>query len=61
MNERVQNVYPELLCEIAENAFRSNGKPRRKLGRVMLDTLRGKVPLRALVRDGWQAGRALFF
>ena len=61
MNERVQNVYPDLLCEVAENVFRSTGQPRRKIGRVMLDTLRGKVPLHTLVRDGWQAGRALFF
>ena len=61
MNERVQNLYPDLLCEVAENVFRSTGQPRHKIGRVMLDTLRGKVTLRTLVRDGWQAGRALFF
>ncbi len=60
-NERLQNVYPALFCQMAENLFRSNGTPRRKLGRVMLDTMRGKVPLRTLLRDGWQAGRALFF
>jgi electron transfer flavoprotein-quinone oxidoreductase len=60
-NERLQNVYPALLCQTAENLFRSNGTPRRKLGRVMLDTMRGKVPLRTLLRDAWQAGRALFF
>ena len=60
-NGRLQNVYPALLCQTAENLFRSNGTPRRKLGRVMLDTMRGKVPLRTLLRDGWQAGRALFF
>lgn len=60
-NERLQNVYPELICEAAEHIFRSNATPRRKLGRVMLNTVRGKVPLRTLLRDGWQAGRALFF
>ncbi len=60
-NERLQNMYPELLCQVAENIFRSNGKPRHKIGRVMFDTLRGKVPLRTLLRDGWQAARALFF
>jgi len=60
-NERLQNVYPDLICQAAENIFRSNATPRRKLGRVMLNTLRGKVPLRRLLRDGWQAGRALFF
>ena len=60
-NERLQNVYPALFCQTAETLFRSNGTPRRKLGRVMLDTIRGNVPLRTLLRDGWQAGRALFF
>jgi electron transfer flavoprotein-quinone oxidoreductase len=60
-NERLQNVYPELLCETMENIFRSNGKPRRKIGRVILDTFRGKVSLLTMLRDGWQAARALFF
>src|SRR5713226_2316478 len=49
-NERLQNVYPALLCQTAENLFRSNGTPRRKLGRVMLDTMRGNIPLRTLLR-----------
>src|SRR2546425_8967843 len=60
-NERLQNVYPELFCQAAEHVFRSNGTPRRKLGHVLRNTLRGKVPLRTVLRDGWQAGRALFF
>jgi electron transfer flavoprotein-quinone oxidoreductase len=60
-NERLQNLYPDLLCETMEQVFRSNGKPRRKIGRTVFDTLRGKVPLLTLLRDGWQAGRALFF
>lgn len=60
-NERLQNVYPELLCEAAERVFRSDGKPRRKIGRTAFDVLRGKVPLLTLLRDGWQAGRALLF
>ena len=60
-NERLQNVYPELLCETMENIFRSNGKPRRKIGHVAFDTMRRRVPLWTLLRDGWQAGRALLF
>ncbi len=60
-NERLQNVYPDLLCDTLENMYRSNGKPRRKIGRVAVDTLRGRVPLLTLLRDGWQAGRALLF
>lgn len=60
-NDRLQNLYPELLCQAMENVFRSNGQPRRKLGRVVLDTMRGKVSLLTLLRDGWEAGRALLF
>lgn len=60
-NDRLQNLYPELLCQAMENVFRSDGRPRRKLGRVVLDTMRGKVPLLTLLRDGWEAGRALLF
>ena len=60
-NERLMHMYPELLCQAAENVFRSDGKPRRKLGHTIYSTMRGKVALRTLVRDGWQAARALFF
>ncbi len=60
-NERLQNVYPDLICKTAENVFRSNGQPRRKVGRVVFDTMKGKVPLLTLLRDGWEAGRALLF
>jgi electron transfer flavoprotein-quinone oxidoreductase len=60
-NERLLHMYPELLCQAAENVFRSDGKPRRKLGRTIYSTMRGKVSLRTMVRDGWQAAHALFF
>ncbi len=60
-NERLLHMYPELLCQAAENVFRSDGRPRRKLGRTIYSTMRGKVALRTLLRDGWQAARALFF
>ncbi|HYL43669.1 MAG TPA: FAD-dependent oxidoreductase [Ktedonobacteraceae bacterium] len=60
-NERLQNLYPELFCQAAENIFRSNGMPRQKIGRVMYNTLRGKVSLRTMLLDGWQAARAFFF
>ncbi len=60
-NERLQNVYPELLCEATEQVFRSDGRPRRKIGRTVLHALRGKIPLHLLLRDGWEAGRSLLF
>jgi electron transfer flavoprotein-quinone oxidoreductase len=60
-NERLQNIYPELFCQAAENVFRSNGTPRRKLGRTLYQTMHQQVPLRTMLRDGWQAARALLF
>jgi len=60
-NERLQSIYPDLACETMENIYRSNGKPRRKIGRVVRDTMRGKVPLRTLLRDGWQVWRGFLF
>jgi electron transfer flavoprotein-quinone oxidoreductase len=54
-------MYPELLCQAAENVFRSEGRPRRKLGRTIYSTMRRKVRLFTMLRDGWQAARALFF
>lgn len=60
-NERLQSVYPDLVCETMENIYRSNGKPRRKIGRVVRDTMRGKLPLRMLLRDGWQVWRGFLF
>ena len=60
-NERLQSVYPDLVCETMENIYRSNGKPRRKIGRVVRDAMRGKLPLRTLLRDGWQVWRGFLF
>ena len=60
-NERLQSVYPDLVCETMENVYRSNGKPRRKIGRVVRDTMRGKLPLRTLLSDGWQVWRGFLF
>jgi electron transfer flavoprotein-quinone oxidoreductase len=60
-NERLQSVYPDLVCETMENIYRSNGRPRRKIGRVVRDTMRGKLPLRTLLSDGWQVWRGFLF
>ena len=60
-NERLLHVYPELLCQAAENVFRSEGRPRHRLGRTIYSAMRRKVGLPTMLRDGWQAARALFF
>jgi len=61
-NRRVQNVYPRVLADIAEQVFRvDNRKPKRRLGHVLWGPLRahGVSPLQ-VVRDLWRAGRAYF-
>ncbi len=44
-----------------ESSFVLQDLPRRKIGRVVRDTMRGKLPLRTLLRDGWQVWRGFLF
>lgn len=59
MSERVQNVYPGVMTRLAERALASRGVPRRKLLPLAGEELRrAGVPLRRLLRDLYEAGRA---
>jgi len=57
---RLQNFYPELICQGAQELFSSHGQPKRKLLQVAWGQLRKKrvSPLQ-LARDLWEGGRAL--
>lgn len=59
-NPRVQNVYPTMLCAIAENVFRvDNRRPKRRLRSIAWSELRrARVSPWRAIRDGWQAVRA---
>jgi len=56
---RLQNFYPQLLCDGASELFTSKGQPKRKLLKVAWQQLhRQKVSPLQLARDLWQGGRA---
>ncbi len=57
---RLQNFYPELLCDGAQELFTSNGQPKKKLAGIAWRQLRQKkVSPWQLAQDLWRGGRAL--
>jgi electron transfer flavoprotein-quinone oxidoreductase len=51
-------AYPKLVTELMERVYRSDGRPKRKIGRHGVDAARETMPLTQLVRDGIAAGRS---
>ncbi|MCL6557232.1 MAG: FAD-dependent oxidoreductase [Firmicutes bacterium] len=59
-NSRVQNLYPELLCRLAESIFTVNDGPKRKiLSHAVLEKRKTEVSLLGIIRDFVEGGRAL--
>ena len=56
--DQVFALYPELIEGLMENIYRSDGRPKRRIARLGLDVLRGKVSWRRLLEDGIAAGRS---
>jgi electron transfer flavoprotein-quinone oxidoreductase len=57
---RLQNFYPSILAHGAEQLFRVDGKGKRKILPIALETLKHfRVSPFQLLRDLWDAGRAL--
>jgi electron transfer flavoprotein-quinone oxidoreductase len=60
--ERLQNVYPRLLTEAAEEAFRVDGRGKKKLLAVARGKLReNEISTFDLLRDLWDGARAFAF
>jgi electron transfer flavoprotein-quinone oxidoreductase len=61
-NPRLQNVYPDMICRIAEDLFRSNGRAKQKvLANVWREFRHGKISLRTALKDAYEGGRALLW
>jgi electron transfer flavoprotein-quinone oxidoreductase len=60
MGERLQNLYPSILTGVAERMLRSQGgRPKQKLlPAVATELRRAGVPVRRVLRDLWEGGRA---
>ncbi len=58
-NERLFSVYPRLVGTILEQMYRSDGKPRKPMGRVGWDAVREALPVKELLIDLVKGGRSL--
>ena len=58
-NKRFYTVYPDLMCTLMENMFRVDGKPRKKMWSIMRQSMKGKISMMELAKDGMQARKAM--
>jgi electron transfer flavoprotein-quinone oxidoreductase len=59
--ERLFSEYPQLINKIMEEIFRSDGKPRRKIGKIGWDAIRGTVSKRDIIVDLFKGGKSLIW
>ena len=57
--DRIFSVYPKLVASIMEQIFRSDGKPRKRVGRIGWETIRDTLPIRQLLADLIKGGRSI--
>jgi electron transfer flavoprotein-quinone oxidoreductase len=58
-NPRLYQQYPELVCELAERIFTSDGRTRKKFWELLRNAQRNKVSLWQMIRDIFQIKRSL--
>jgi electron transfer flavoprotein-quinone oxidoreductase len=58
-NDRLFAAYPRLVGTILERIFQSDGKPRKKFGRIGWEAAKETVPITDLVADLLKGGRSL--
>ncbi len=58
-NPRLYNLYPKLICDLAERIFTNDGKPREKAWRLLKEEIKGKTSLWQITRDLMQAKGAI--
>ena len=56
--DRVFSLYPDMIQELMESVYRSDGRPKRRMAALGLGAVRGRTSWRQLVRDGISAGRS---
>ena len=58
-NDRLFSVYPKLIGTIMEQLYRSDGKPRKKFGRLGWDAVKEALPVKQLILDLIKGGKSL--
>ncbi len=51
-NRRLYDAYPQVLCEFFEQLTKVDGSPKKKVRSIIRDSMRGKISLWSLIRDG---------
>jgi electron transfer flavoprotein-quinone oxidoreductase len=57
--DRLFSVYPKLVGTIMEQLYRSDGKPRKKIGRLGWDAVKETLPVKQVISDLVKGGRSL--
>jgi len=57
-NDRLFSAYPQMVGTIMEEIFKSDGKPRKSLGRICREAAR-VLPIGQLIADAFKGGRSL--
>jgi len=58
-NDRLFSTYPNLVGRVMEELYRSDGKPKKGMGKVAWDAAREAAPLRVLISDLLKGGASL--
>lgn len=58
-NDRLFSEYPRMIGAIMEQLYRSDGLPKKSMGRTAWDAATGTVPLAQLIADAMKGGRSL--
>lgn len=58
-NQRLYNVYPDLVCSLAEKVFQVDGNPKKKLWQLAREEMKGKTSLWQLLQDGLSARKSI--
>jgi len=58
---RFYKEYPEIVCGVGRKMYGVNGQPKRKIIRILLTEMKGKISIWRFIKDMIRAGRALLW
>ncbi len=60
-HDRLFSVYPKVVSALMEDLYRSDGRPKEKIGRLARRALKGELSARQLIADALAGGRAFLW
>lgn len=59
--DRLYSEYPKAVARVMDGLYRSDGSPKRKIGDLARDAVKGTVPVRRLISDAIEVGRSFLW